>query len=313
MRFVSFKYNSYESIGIIKDNNVFDVYELSNKMLPNNMEEYLKDFSNNNSCLSKIIKSKKNNLNNALKLDEITLLSPIKNPNSFRDAYAFRKHVEAGRKSRGLNMIPEYDKFPVFYFSNHNSIIGGGDVPVQAKHLEKLDFEFEIGLVISKEGKNIKSKDAYKYVAGLMIMNDWSARGLQFEEMKLNLGPAKGKDFATSIGPSLVTLDELKKFIIESENGFSFDLEMRGYVNGKLISKDNMKNMTWTFSQIIERASYGVTLYPGDLIGSGTCSTGCFLELNIVNNTDVWLKEGDVVRLDIEHLGSLENKIILLK
>ena len=313
MKFVSFKYQSYESLGIIQDNNVFDIFKLSNNFLPNNMEEYLKDFSENNSYLSKIIANKKNISNNALKLDEVTLLSPIKKPNSFRDAYAFRKHVEAGRKSRGLNMIPEYDKFPVFYFSNHNSIIGGGDVFIQERHLEKLDFEFEIGLLICKEGRNIKSKDAYKHVAGLMIMNDWSARGLQFEEMKLNLGPAKGKDFATSIGPCLVTLDELKKFIIESENGFSFDLEMRGYVNGKLISKDNMKNMTWTFSQIIERVSYGVTLYPGDLIGSGTCSTGCFLELNIVNNTDVWLKEGDVVRLDIEHLGSLENKIIIVK
>jgi fumarylacetoacetate (FAA) hydrolase len=131
--------------------------------------------------------------------------------------------------------------------------------------------------------------------------------------MKLSLGPAKGKDFATGLGPWLVTMDELHPMIAKTPNGAHFDLEMRAFVNGVQVSRGNVKDMTWTFAQILERASYGVTLYPGDVIGSGTCGTGCFLELNgskITNNQ--WLKNGDRVALEIDRLGRLENDIVVL-
>jgi fumarylacetoacetate (FAA) hydrolase len=145
----------------------------------------------------------------------------------------------------------------------------------------------------------------------MTIMNDFSARTLQMDEMKLSLGPAKGKDFATGLGPWLVTIDELLPRAKKTEKGLVFDLEMRAFVNGTQVSRGNVKDMTWTFAQILERASYGATLYPGDVIGSGTCGTGCFLELNGSKITkDQWLHPRDVVALEIDGLGRLENTVV---
>ena len=132
---------------------------------------------------------------------QVKLLSPIPRPVSMRDGYAFRQHVEAARRNRGVPMIPEFDHFPVFYFTNHLAVTGPGDVPVQALAQDKLDFELEVAIVVGKEGRNIPAAQADEHIFGFMVMNDWSARALQMEEMKLNLGPAKGKDFATSLGP----------------------------------------------------------------------------------------------------------------
>src|SRR5262249_36972004 len=139
-----------------------------------------------------------------------------------------------------------------------------------------------------------------------------SARALQMEEMKLSLGPAKGKDFATGLGPILVTIDELVPWAVDTPHGKKYDLAMRAFVNGRQVSTGNVKDLNWTFAQILERASYGVTLYPGDVIGSGTCGTGCFLELNGSKIThDQWLQPGDVVALEIDHLGRLENTVVV--
>ena len=145
-----------------------------------------------------------------------------------------------------------------------------------------------------------------------MIMNDFSARALQMQEMKLNLGPAKGKDFGSSFGPWLVTKDELEPYRKPSVDGDRYDLKMKAFVNEIQVSEDTLSNMTWTFAQIIERVSYGVDIFPGDIIGSGTCGTGCFLELNGSKITDnQWLNLEDTISLDIEALGNLTNKIIL--
>ena len=151
--------------------------------------------------------------------------------------------------------------------------------------------------------------EADDYIMGYTIMNDLSARALQKEEMKLSLGPAKGKDFLTTLGPYILTKDELKDKCIPSSNGDRYDLNMRAYLNGKLLSEDNFKNITWTFAQIISRVSNGTEIYPGDVIGSGTCATGCLLELNQTNNTDIWLKDGDEIKLEIDRKGSLVNTI----
>ena len=310
MKLVSYLKSGKQSIGLVIDEgfNIIDIPQITNNMLPADMKKYLLNFEENNSFLRESSINKEDFI---FKINYDDILAPIKNPTSFRDFYAFRQHVEAGRKSRGLQMIPEYDEIPVFYFSNHNAISGPGPIIVQKDHLEKLDFELEVGLLISKNGKNIKAKDAYKYVAGLVILNDWSARSLQAQEMKLNLGPAKGKDFATSIGPYLVTLDELESNIVGSKSDMVYDLNIKGYLNSKLICEDNLKNITWNFSDMIERASYGVELFSGDLIGSGTCSTGCLLELNLTNDTNNWLKEGDIVDFTIDKLGKLSNSIVL--
>ena len=242
------------------------------------------------------------------------LLAPIPRPTSMRDGYAFRQHVEAARRNRGVEMIAEFDLFPVFYFTNHQAVIGPGPMEVMPEHLKKLDFELEAAIVIGKEGRNIKAEDADDYIFGYTIMNDWSARYLQMEEMKLSLGPAKGKDFATAIGPWLVTKDELESRRIPGPKGERYDLEMTCRIGNEEVSRGNLKDMTWTFAQLIERASYGVTLYPGDVIGSGTVGTGCFLELNgskVYDNR--WLGIGDIVTCSIEHLGDLTNEVVAMK
>jgi fumarylacetoacetate (FAA) hydrolase len=247
------------------------------------------------------------------------ILAPVPHPTSCRDGYAFRQHVAAARRNRKVDMIPEFDQYPIFYFTNHNSIQGPGDVYCMPDHFEKLDFELEAAIVISQPGRNIRAEDADAYIGGLMIMNDLSARRLQMEEMLLNLGPAKGKDFATAIGPMLVTLDELEQYEIpckEGHNGKSWNLNMKCSVNGVQVSSGNLGDMDWTFAEIIQRASYGVNLLPGDVIGSGTVGTGCFLELNGTSKLndpgykEQWLQEGDVVEMEIDGLGTLVNTMV---
>lgn len=247
----------------------------------------------------------------SVRASDVSLLSPIPRPPSMRDGYAFRQHVETARRNRGLDMIPEFDQFPVFYFTNHQAVVGPGPVHVKPRHLERLDFELEAAIVVGKEARDVTAANADDIIFGMMIMNDFSARVLQMDEMKLSLGPAKGKDFATGLGPWLVTMDELGPATNKTATGAHFDLGMRAFVNGVQVSTGNVKDMTWTFAQILERASYGVTLYPGDVIGSGTCGTGCFLELNGSKITkDQWLHPGDVVALEIDRLGRLENTIV---
>ena len=199
-------------------------------------------------------------------------------------------------------------------------MFGPGEIPVEDDHLQQLDFELEAAVVIGKKGKNIPASKADDYIAGYMVMNDFSARVLQMEEMKLNLGPAKGKDFASSFGPWFVTQDELSKYKISSDSGNKFNLEMRAYHNSKLVSQGNMKDMNWTFAELIERASYGVEVFPGDIIGSGTVGTGCYLELNGTwareakakgeNFSPIWLKAGDTIEMEIQCLGKLTNTIV---
>lgn len=245
-------------------------------------------------------------------LSKVTLLAPVPRPTSMRDGYAFRQHVETARKNRGVPMIPEFDLFPVFYFTNHLAVTGPGDVSVLPLAQERLDFELEVAVVIGKRGRNIPAHKADEHIFGYTIMNDWSARSLQMEEMKLSLGPAKGKDFATSIGPYLVPRFALaeRRLALSDSKGERLNLRMEAFVNGQKLSDGNLKDMNWTFAEIIERASYGVTLHPGDVIGSGTVGTGCLLELNgskITNN--LWLKPGDEVVLQVEGLGQLRNTL----
>ncbi len=324
MRFVSFLRKDKDIIGIEVDGKIYDLANAAKSIdieLPSRMRRFLKNWDSNFALAKKVeeaISNKKIKEDSVVK--NVKLLSPVPKPTSCRDGYAFRQHVATARRNRGVEMIPEFDQFPVFYFTNHNTVFGEGDVYVESDHLQKLDFELECAILIGKKGMNIYSKDADDYIAGYMIMNDLSARTLQMEEMKLNLGPAKGKDFATTLGPFLVTMEELEQFKIESPNGSKYDLKMKAFHNGKQISSGNLKDMNWTFAEIIERASYGVELLPGDVIGSGTVGTGCYLELNGTwaleakqkgeEFTQVWLKDGDTIELEIEALGKLKNRIV---
>ncbi|ODS30532.1 MAG: Ureidoglycolate lyase [Candidatus Scalindua rubra] len=327
MKFVSFlNMLNEERLGFVSDQKVYDLRDAVKAMkmtIPSTMHDFLKD-SESNLILARRIEKAVQEKEVSVESSVVKkMLAPISHPNSCRDAYAFRNHVEAMRRNRGVEMIPEFDQFPVFYFTNHNTIVGEGDVPVHEDHLHQLDFELEAAIVIGKTGKNVEAKDADKYIFGYAIMNDFSARLLQMEEMKLNLGPAKGKDFATAIGPWLVTPDELENYRIQSEKGNRYDLQMIARHNGKLISDGNMKSMDWTFEEILERVSYGTEIYPGDVVGSGTVGTGCYAELNGTavlkakehgdSFTPSWLEDGDVIELEITGLGCLRNTIVKME
>ena len=240
-------------------------------------------------------------------LEGETLLAPV-DPPSFRDFYVFEQHVRCARKNRGLEMVPEWYDAPAFYFSNAAGITGP-DTPVhKPAESHEMDYELEIAAVIGRTGRNITVVEADSYIAGFTICNDWSLRDIQRQEMKVGLGPAKGKDFATSIGPYLVTPDELAdRALPDTTRGKRYNLTMTATVNGIEYSRGNASDMHWTFAELISHASRNTVLRPGDLIGSGTVGTGCITEFP--RGTYPWLQAGDTVRLEIERLGILENRI----
>ncbi|MGE5176846.1 MAG: fumarylacetoacetate hydrolase family protein, partial [Hyphomicrobiales bacterium] len=234
---------------------------------------------------------------------DVALRPPVAQPPSIRDFYAFEAHVKNARARRGLEVPKEWYEIPVFYFSNPGALVGSGEPVVKPAWTEALDFELELACVIGRRARNVAAEDWQDVVAGFTILNDWSARDVQRKEMAVGLGPAKGKDFATSLGPALVTLDELTARRRDDRH----DLAMEARVNGRVLSRGNASDLHWTFGQMIARASADVYLFPGDVIGSGTVGGGCILELG----TDVhrWLLPGDEVTLTIDLLGSLTNTI----
>ncbi|MBC7383658.1 MAG: fumarylacetoacetate hydrolase family protein [Bacteroidia bacterium] len=319
MKLVSYLVEKNALLGIYIAGKIWPLQALD-PTLPDNMHDFL---TGGELIIAKALKldamlKEGHDLGSPVLETEVTLMAPVPYPTSCRDGYAFRQHVAAARRNRGVPMIPEFDEYPIFYFTNHNSIIGPGDIICMPDHFQKLDFELEAAIVIGKKGRNIKAEDADAYIAGYMIMNDMSARTLQMEEMLLNLGPAKGKDFSTVIGPYFVTPDELEPYRIAPKKGHtgnSYDLNMKCWVNGVLVSEGSVGDMDWTFAEIVERCAYGTDIWPGDVIGSGTVGTGCFLELNgtgLLNNKDYkpqWLLDGDVVEMEITGLGRLINTI----
>ena len=327
MKLVSYLDKGKEQLGIFYNSSVYNLQQnallLFNADLPATMSEFLKLGDEGMNVAKKVnagIQNSKSEIRNPKSeiVSEGNLLAPVPHPTSCRDGYAFRQHVAAARRNRKVEMIPEFDQYPIFYFTNHNAIQGPGEIWCMPDHFQKLDFELEAAVVIGKEGRNIRADKADEYIAGFMIMNDMSARTLQMEEMVLNLGPAKGKDFSTVIGPWLVTPDELEPFKIPAKKnhvGNNYNLSMKCFVNGKKVSEGNLGDMDWTFAEIIERCAYGVDIFPGDVIGSGTVGTGCFLELNgtgLLNDPNYktqWLQPDDVVEMEIDCLGKLSNTI----
>lgn len=321
MKLVSYIKDEHEQLGVLVNNMVYDM-DILHPDLPNSMNMFLTYWEDSYPVAQAgelMLREGSRSSNKGIPLGNVRLIAPVPFPPSCRDGYAFRQHVAAARRNRKAEMIPAFDQFPIFYFTNHHSIQGPGDVRCMPDHFEELDFELEAAIVICRHGRNIKAEEADEYIGGLMIMNDLSARKLQREEMLLNLGPAKGKDFSTVLGPWLVTLDELTQYETapkENHTGKNWNLPMKCWINGVQVSDGNVGDMDWTFAEIIERASYGVDLYPGDVIGSGTVGTGCFLELNgtgklnDANYTEQWLQPNDVVEMEIDGLGRLSNTIV---
>lgn len=224
----------------------------------------------------------------------VRLYSPVLRPGALLDFYTFEQHVRTCRAKRGLEVVSEWYDFPVYYNGNPRAISGYGDEIVFPPQEDRRDYELELAVVIGKKGRDIPVAQAHEYIAGYTVMNDWSARSIQAKIMKVGLGPAKAKDFATSLGPCLVSADEIP----DPRN-----LTMLARVNGEEWSRGNSGDSHFSFEQLIAFASEGVTLYPGDVLGSGTVGTGCGLEL------DRFLQPGDVVELEIERIGILRNRI----
>ena len=319
MKLVTYTYQNKMEAGIYHEGKIWPFASIS-KELPETILDLVKAGEEKMNLASSFNTQLINGSLNITHLNEadVKLEAPIPQPTSCRDGYAFRQHVAAARRNRGVPMIPEFDQYPIFYFTNHNAIQGPGEILCMPDHFQKLDFELEVAIVVGKKGRNFTAAEADAYIAGYTIMNDMSARTLQMEEMLLNLGPAKGKDFSTVIGPYFVTPDELQNYLVPAKPnhvGNNHNLSMKCWVNGILVSEGNVSDMDWTFAEILERCAYGVDVYPGDVIGSGTVGTGCFLELNgtgLLNDKNYpvqWLKDGDVVEMEITGLGRLVNTI----
>ncbi len=323
MKLVTYLDNGGEQLAFYIDGILYSTAEV-NALLPVTMKQLLDTWEENIAAMHRVndeIKTGKITPK-GVAYDTATVMAPVPRPASCRDGYAFRQHVAAARRNRKVDMIAEFDQYPIFYFTNHNAVQGPGPIPVMPDHLRKLDFELESAIVICKKGRNVKAAEADSYIGGYMIMNDMSARTLQMEEMMLNLGPAKGKDFCTVIGPWLVTPDELEQYKIPAKPGHvgnNYSLAMTCLVNGIEVSRGNMGDMDWTFAEIVERCAYGADILPGDVIGSGTVGTGCFLELNGTGKLndpaykEQWLQDGDVVEMKIDGLGHLTNTIVAEK
>jgi 2-keto-4-pentenoate hydratase/2-oxohepta-3-ene-1,7-dioic acid hydratase in catechol pathway len=241
-------------------------------------------------------------------LAAVRLLAPLPRPPTIRDFYAFEQHVRAGRLRRGLEMDPDWYELPVFYFTNPYAVVAPGDDVAIPPGCQELDFELEVAAVIGRGGANLSPAEAEQCIAGYMVMNDWSARDIQRREMRQSLGPAKGKDFATSLGPYLVTPDEIAPY----RTGHAFDLAMTARVNGREYSRASLADVYWSFGEMIAYAARGTRVAPGDVIGSGTCGTGCIGELSLTHGKAAypWLKAGDEVEVAVEHLGALRQRVV---
>jgi fumarylacetoacetate (FAA) hydrolase len=236
----------------------------------------------------------------------VQLLAPIGVPPSIRDFYAFEDHVATARRARGLDVDPDWYELPVFYFTNPAVVKGPDDEIAVPAGTERLDYELEAAVVIGVECADVAPGEWLDVVAGFTVMNDWSARDLQAREMRQGLGPAKGKDFATSLGPVLATCDELPG----CGEGRP-DAAMTARVDGVEWSRGRLGSLHFTWGELIAHASRSTVLRPGDVIGSGTVGTGCILELSLVHGSDrhPWLRPGQVVELEIEGIGTLRNRV----
>lgn len=318
MKLVSYQTEDREHLGIFQNGHIYNLNSCD-KLIPDSMSSFLANWDGLIDRAIAVDLTIKNGQITAKIEAFYELLAPVPHPASCRNAYAFRQHAAAERYNRDLDMIAEFDEYPGFYFSNHHAIQGSGEIKAMPDHFEQLDFELQVAVVISKKGRNIEAHEADSYIAGYLIMNGMSARKLQMEDMKLNLGPGKGRDFSTVTGPWLVTPDELEPYKIAAAHGHTgnqYDLKMQCFVNGIEVSSGSLKEMEWTFAEIIERCAYGADLMPGDVIGSGPVGTGCFMELNVTgtindpNYQSQWLQEGDVVEMEITGLGRLSNTIL---
>ncbi|MFI8378348.1 fumarylacetoacetate hydrolase family protein [Leeuwenhoekiella sp. NPDC079379] len=319
MKLVTFKIESGSiHTGWLKGGGVVAMQQADGR-LPNDMLSFIDDHK----TYFDIIKTENlEDLEPHYTLANVQLLAPLTNPRSFRDYVAFEEHMLNASKSFGHSVSEAWYKIPIFYFTNHQAIYGPDSEIKRPLKETKLDIELEIAAVIGKKGSDIKADEADDYIFGYTVFNDWTARGIQRQEMTVPLGPHKGKDFANAIGPCIVTKDEFEKYrctisrashpkhlAMPLTTDGRFDLKMSSRINGMTVCEGNYNSVYYTFPQMIERASENdVFLMPGDILGSGTVGWGSLIENNFSVHRP--LEPGDVIELEIEGIGILRNKVI---
>lgn len=238
----------------------------------------------------------------------VRLRTPLPAPTSLRDFYAFEQHVRTARGRRGLDMHPDWYELPVFYFSNAAAVNGPADPVAAPPRCAELDYELEVAVVLGRGGVDVPVEQAGDLVVGFTVMNDWSARDIQRREMALSMGPVKGKDFATTLGPWLVTRDEFAPSGLRDVPAAA----MTARVNGVEYSRADLSSLWWSFAELVSYASESAPLRAGDVMGSGTCGTGCILELALTYGSEKfpWLRAGDEVELAVAGLGVLANSVV---
>ena len=240
---------------------------------------------------------------------DVRLLAPLQPP-TLRDFVVFEEHVEGVAKSvSGGAGVPEtWYEIPTFYFGNPYSFVGPYDPVPVPPGCEALDFELEVAAIIGKAGQDLTPEEARGHIAGYTILNDWSARDLQRHEMRIGLGPAKGKDFANTLGPWIVTADGLEPYRRDDR----LHLNMEVFINGEHFGDDTLANMAWSFEELVAYASRGTWVRPGDVLGTGTCGSGALAEMWGRNGRmePPPLAVGDMVRMTVEGIGTIENTVV---
>ncbi len=318
MKLVTFlNKNNKSRIGWLVGEKVVDM-RLASKKLPTDMLTFI----DNHETYFQIIREL-GEVEPHYSLSEIRILAPLPNPRSFRDFIGFEQHMLNATKTFGHNVGEIWYQLPIFYFTNHQAIYGLNDDVPKPKQETKLDLELEMAVIIGKKGTNITAENAEDHIFGYTVFNDWSARAIQKTEGGgPPLGPHKGKDFANSIGPCIVTKDEMEQYrctisketfpshLRFPESNFErFDLKMTAKINDQTITEGNYNTVFWAFPEQIERASENsVTLHPGDILGSGTVGWGSLIENNFSVHRP--LEPGDVVELEIEGIGVLRNTVV---
>lgn len=289
MKLISYTDANGSHVGVLQGDEVFNIPGVAQ------MQEILGD------GLENLLQIGKNAVDKSqgVAVADVRIESPLK-PTTMRDSMCFHEHIK-----NALGEVDElHNKFPAFYFSNPYAVLGPNDSPPISPGCEMFDYELEVAAVVGKPGANIPLADAEQHIIGYTMYIDWSSRDLQFEEMQARLGPAKGKDGSTTLGPVLVTADEFEAH----RKNKSFDIGMRVYVNGKEMCNNNWSTINWGFDDVVTYTSRGTELRTGDVLGSGTVGTGCLVEISRAypDRFEGWLKEGDVVRFEVDVIGEME-------
>jgi 2-keto-4-pentenoate hydratase/2-oxohepta-3-ene-1,7-dioic acid hydratase in catechol pathway len=300
MRFVTYAEDSEDRVGVLQGDHIYP--------LPPGIR--LTDLLSDPAQLRDTARHALRSPHTVHRYDSVRLRAPIPSPPTVRDFMTFESHVEGVAKLRGPDepLPQQWYAAPAFYFTNPYAIHGPNDAVRIPPGCSLFDFELEVAAVIGRSGRDIRVADAEEHIAGYVLMNDWSARDLQFAEMQVQLGPAKGKDSATTLGPVFVTPDELAPY----RAGNAFALPMTARVNGAVVGEDLWSNMAFSYAQMIAYASRGTEVRTGDILGSGTCGGGCLAELWGRKGFDAHppLSPGDTITLGVEHLGTQTSRVL---